>query len=235
VLAEVLGHVQGDTVDSFQGAGSVPVSYNVLGPTNVSMTSTTGSVQLGAAYSEGGALALSFGDVPPGTPGISWIFVATGPSGVDGDISAIQVLTTKQKQTVASTAPPTAAPVDNTGSTYRLDEPIPGDILYANTSSPLLAGANGTWSNIDAPVKPLWDLSYFSRSDQFQTWFVYKPRIANSIWVPLGYVPWNWSGTATLSGGTWTLSGQTWSQNPAATIPNAYTSIPFPQWSGHLP
>jgi len=235
VLAEVLGGVQGDTVDAFEGAGSVSVSYNVLGPTNVSMVSTTGSVQLGPAYSEGGALALSFGDIPPGTPGISWVFTATGPAGVAGQISAIQVLTTKQKQTVISTAPPTAAPVDNTGSTYRLDEPIAGDILYANTFSQLPASTTGTWSNIDAPVKALWDLGYFTRSDQFQTWFVYKPTLNDSIWVPLGYVPWNWSGTATLSGSTWTLSGQTWSQNPAATIPNAYTSIPFPAWSGHLP
>lgn len=118
---------------------------------------------------------------------------------------------------------------------YKLDEPLAGDFLYFNHVNELKAGQPGAWSDEDSPFRALWDLSYLQRHDQFQTWFVYKPRLPSAVWVPLGYVQWNWAGTAMLSGTTWNLSGASASPNPSAVIPNSYTAIPLPTWAGHLP
>ena len=43
-----------------------------------------------------------------------------------------------------------------------------------------------------------------SESDKFETWVMYKPNGANSVWVPLQKYSWSWSCTTKWQNNQWT-------------------------------
>jgi hypothetical protein len=243
VLAEVPGNVQPDTVDKFEGTGSVPVTYHVLGPTNVSMTAQTGPVLVGPYPDPTSSPALHLGMPPltqcPATlgsppPGILYKLQAKAPAGPAGWISAIQLikLTASMTPKAGVTPAPTQPPSTNG---FVLDSY--GSVFYGNYRDQVNPGQTKQWCLPDSPgtiLAPDW--ASYTRSDQFEDWFVYEPNIANSIWVPIGYITWSWAGsTMQNANGTWAPPSNVTTPNPTFQYPLPYAQVPFPTWTGHYP
>lgn len=88
----------------------------------------------------------------------------------------------------------------------------------------------------DAPGNLLIDdFNAVTRSDAFQAFFMYRPGGPESIWIPIGMLPWGWGGTATRTitnpddQNVWT--GPTNSSRFAGPIS---LSAAFPEWTATL-
>ena len=169
------------TVNLSDGAqASATATFNVSGPTNVTVTATAGTVVI--QYND----EMSFGD-SSGTPGMSFQASATMPTGTPGTFSWVQVVVSS----CYTDTPP--------GSPYCLT-PNALDSTY-----PYDSGASAA----DSPNVGLTsDLSQVSDTDSFDMYLMWNPGTANSIPVPLGFVAWGWSGDATQnqSTGVWSLN-----------------------------
>ncbi len=75
-------------------------------------------------------------------------------------------------------------------------------------------------------------LTSLSRSDQFETYLMYKSDTADSIWVPLKKMTWHWSGSATKGDDTWSLVEG--SGDYSSTPPAGNDTIEMPEWDNHL-
>lgn len=171
-------------------------TFNVKRPTT-QITSTTGAVSINTAF---GNLEMSFGT--PTARGIVFSGEVSIPQGFSGDTQWVQVVTISKTRTLTDGTVQTAS-----GSGLDTYYPYPG-----NDDSP---GVDLTSSYTQRTV-----------NDGYQTYLMFKPSIANSIWVPLRVLSWSWSGTATLSGGTWNLSNANHSQNPVGA-----DAIIHPKWN----
>lgn len=241
--------IYGDSSDSaakkdapyYYSAGFV--DYNVLGPHNIQMLATLGQVRTapnpelgncGVALSDGVSYLASPDPCPSVTdaPGIAWSFKATAPSGGDGLIDSTQLI-----DYIAAASPdplfsrPVTTPAPNTNG-FRLDSCVHyGDNNGQHTG--IRGGSSATWISRDAPGTLL-DQSWvwFNRADNFETTFVYRPNGANSIWVPLGVMYWNWSGTSSRAQLIpWRLVS---SSNPVPTVvipTDPATPLPLPTWN----
>ncbi|HEX8203291.1 MAG TPA: hypothetical protein VF590_22635 [Isosphaeraceae bacterium] len=76
------------TADGDGAPQSTSVTYNVLAPTSVSMTSVTGAVEVSNPNFPGSGLELHHGT--NARPGIRWTLTATAPAGGDGEIAGTQ-------------------------------------------------------------------------------------------------------------------------------------------------
>lgn len=212
------------TVQGVVGGAQMKASAKLeaLAPTNVSMTSHTTAVQLGATYRY--PVALSFGsDLALDRAGIAFAFGAQAPKGGDGQIAGAQLI----NYTVCFTgldAPQDAQPTCQTKGTFELDNAFP----VANPVS-ISGGRSATWTNDDSPQTPV--VSYartLSRSDRFKTYLVYRPSGADSIWVSLGRLDWSWSGGARREGrrGRWNGPlNPLWTTNPVGS-----PTSELPEW-----
>jgi hypothetical protein len=68
-----------------------------------------------------------------------------------------------------------------------------------------------------------------SRSDNFETFLMFKPGVGSSIDVPIRKMQWQWSGLATNSNGTWSLL----SSNVAITATNLNATA-HPSWTNNV-
>ena len=66
------------------------------------------------------------------------------------------------------------------------------------------------------------------RTDQFQTYLMYKPAGENSIWIPLKKMTWFWSGEATKgTNDVWNLD----SGSSPTVAPVGIVTYEFPDWN----
>ncbi len=84
----------------------------------------------------------------------------------------------------------------------------------------------------DSPGAALFPATYFTtpdslnRVDSFTLTLIFKP--SGGIWVPLGQLPWSWSGTAVYAAGAWTL------QSGTQSVGSYSTSTTFPSWTHNV-
>jgi hypothetical protein len=198
--------------EAYWGLANAKSSADILAPTVVSITSNTGSV---ATDAKAGQLACMIGQhfgyvnmpgctLPGAVPGIHWKMTAKAPPGAAGELDGTQLINRSDSVTAIKGVSPVPTPYPGTGGTKELDTCI----HYGNDANmhvPIASGATGTYASDDSPGFPLqaaWKT--FTAADTFVNYFVFKPTdLAGTpasrlnIWVPLGYLNWNWSGNST--------------------------------------
>jgi hypothetical protein len=126
-----------------------------------------------------------------------------------------------------------------TGSAFRVQLVTDGSLSGGKncTITPGLdTGYPYPLTNDSPPVVLLSSYTTLTRTENFKTYLMWQSNTANSIPVPLGYLPWGFSGSANCSGScgsaaNWTASG---SGGPG-TFHTAQSSDPnygYPTWSG---
>jgi hypothetical protein len=239
--------------EDFWGAVQAKATADVLAPTGVTMQSATSRVFVGRNPNATCGFALSFGvSAGPGDPtwcvhadtpgkGITWHFTATAPEGGTGSLDATQLVLSTDTMTPLPKATPPIAPPPTSTSGFALDTCIHfGDHLKMHQT--VNANESATWWTSDSPggqLFPSWQS--LERHDTFTTYFVYRPDDQDgaptgrsNIWVPLGVMDWNWSGTATNAGtpasAKWSLTQESWLHNPAGSARN----LDLPTWTSYI-
>ena len=185
--------------------------FNVKRPTG-SITTSTGSVALDNA--SGGSFSLHFGVISTsGTPGITFTRSISVPSGFSGDTQWVQIVdsTTRTK-------------TPNGANTLTLQGSGVLDTNYPYTSA-ITSAEDSPRSAVDPCT-----FSFISVSDSYTMHLMFKPSGANSLWVPLRQVSWNWSG----SGGRFTTCGWILSTSNHSTNPTDQDSTDYPTWTGNV-
>lgn len=164
--------------------------------------------------------AIYFGNTP-GTPhGITWTFTADAPSGDNGYVAATQLAKFSAHRYDFN-----HSLVGDTSSSgnYWLDAcPI-----YASATQ--ASGGTYTWTSWDSPGLVVQPSDSSADIDlQFQTYFMYRPGGVASIWVPIGELEWNMSGSAAKQGSPpqWFMFDSSWAANPSGAA-----STTFPVWT----
>lgn len=209
-------------------------------PTSIRLSATTQPVRVGTYVS--GTIALSLGSLlsRPTSSGIAFTFTATEPSQDQGGyVAATQLVRSESQYTRNPNGDPTAGMFPSTGGTFWLDAcPLYPGVGFANGTF-VQADGHGKfkYQADDAPGTILSrDFNAVTRTDAFQSFFMYRPSGAESIWVPLGVLPWGWGGTATRTianpdvGNSWT--GPT---NASQSVGSSSLAAPFPTWTLTLP
>jgi hypothetical protein len=86
-----------------------------------------------------------------------------------------------------------------------------------------------SWTLVDDPNVTFAGATAVTVTQQFQTYLMYQPPYASSIWVTLQMMNWNWNGQSAFTNGAWTAptafpTGSTaFSQNPTG---NNSTTLP---------
>jgi hypothetical protein len=202
------------------------VAFNVLAPGNLSMTSSTGRVAVGNPGFGEGEIELHFGNYE--RCGIEFTLSATAPPGGAGEIAGTQLI--QQVRTR----------LFNDGNTrdwstqgrFVLDTQTP-----LNPARQIASGGSRTWNGTDSPGTPLApNQQRASVDDHFRVYFMYRPAGADSIWVTLMLLCWEWSGVTTRVGApsgtanTWhTATAVSHSHNPSG-VP----SSELPVWSSNV-
>lgn len=182
-VVQVAATVQGTAL-------TASVTFDVKAPTAVSMTSATGAVAVSNPGFPDSGLELHYGTST--TPGISWTLRATAPAGGDGEIAGTQLINTNRTRT------PNAgrAQTFSSGGAFVLDNTVP----YA-PSVAIAGGASATWTSDDSPGTPLTsNLRDKAVSDSFRLYLMYRPAGADSIWVTIARLDWDWAGQTTRVG-----------------------------------
>jgi hypothetical protein len=207
---------------------SASVTVNVLVPTDVTMTSVTGTVAVSNPGFPGSGLELHFGT--NATPGITWTFSAKAPAGGSGEIAGTQLDAPTHQRTLNSGV----VQKRNPAGAMLLDTNVP----YA-ASVPIAAGAAATWTSSDTPGLPLSaTLQSVTGRARFETYFMYKPAGADSIWVTIGRLDWSWTGTTARAGAP-ASPANNWGA-PTATSPAAGAnpagapSTQLPTWTDNV-
>lgn len=227
--------------EDYWGQTNAAAMANVLAPTAVEITSKTGEIWFGRDPSFDCHLALHFGypnivsDCPKhgALPGTTWTMKATAPSGGAGELDGTQLIDVADSiDPVPSASPiPTAYP-GTTG--FALD----GCIHYGNYNNrhePIAAGAPATYTQEDTPTLAMMrSWKTLTATEKFTLSFVYKPADQagapagrTNIWVPLGHLPWNWSGTGEVSNGRARLTASAHPTDPPGVVGND----PLPTWT----
>lgn len=243
----VPGNLEGDEYDGWL-YGIVPsnsrelltVEYFPVEPAPT-LNATTGQVFVTADPGmAGNPLSLALGIPPPAAcetpnpaPGIHYKFSAVQPTWppniaqtpiplptVSGELDAIQLISIQAMATVIPTTSPVPPPPDFTD--FRHDGP---DLLY---DLPVNFPSTKSWCSSDSPFTTLDGYSYLSRTDEFQTYFMFNPETKNSIWVPLALMTWGWDGTTSLVKGKWTAPS-------GAATPPAYNYFGNIAWGNPPP
>jgi hypothetical protein len=204
------------------------LTFNVLAPTGVTMTSVTGTVAVSNPGFPGAGLELHFGT--NATPGIAWTCRATAPAGGTGQIAATQLDEVRHERTLNDGTRQTRNP--DPAGVYRLDTKVP----YAAPVA-IAAGGQATSTTNDSPGGPLTAAlrQYRSRAN-FRLYFMYKPDGADSIWVTIGRLDWNWTGETTRVGAP-ASADNNW--NPPLNVansvnPSGVASTELPIWTANV-
>jgi hypothetical protein len=169
-----------------QTSPAASATFNVQGPTAATMTTPTISpVSIGLSPLQMGMF------VPPTTPGIAFNATLTQPQAAQGTIAYVQYLNNFNLQytTSGGCAPFGYGP--GIDGAYPYDQSPNGAKSYSTNDSPGIVLYNNSTAA--------------TASFQATMYLMWQPTLSSSIPVPLGDVTWQWSGTATESGGKWTL------------------------------
>jgi hypothetical protein len=166
------------------------VHYDVLAPSNVSMTSTTGAVGVGFnKIPDTPWLALYYGT--QNQVGIKWTCKATAPKGGAGEFGLIQLVKRLNEL------------IDNRGkpkiisdAQYALDTWVPYNGLSIDVGD---GKAEFLVANDNPDVELTADFSKASVNESFRTYFMYRSR-GDSIWVTLMRLDWHWAAETTRVG-----------------------------------
>lgn len=163
---------------------------NVLAPTAVTMPSVTGAVGVGDPGFGGGGIELHYGR--SGAVGIRWTLTCTAPAGGAGQIAGTQLNRSHRTRTANNRT----VQVNSTNGTWQLDTSVPYSAAVA-----IAAGAGATWTGNDTPGTPLTQ-AYRQKTvdDRFRIYFMYKPSGADSIWVTIMRLDWDWQASTTRVG-----------------------------------
>jgi hypothetical protein len=173
------------------------VSYAVLAPTNLSMTSVTGRVEVSDPnMRHAPGLALHFGTFAtnPKKPGISWTFKATAPAGGAGKLAATQLINPRRDITNNDDTPMSL----NFGGDFVLDTTTP-----YKPAVDIAESAEATWKETDSPAMTLPSvIKAASANLHFKVYLMYRPAGEDSerIWVTVGLLEWFWQGKTTRTG-----------------------------------
>lgn len=203
---------------------SASATFRVLAPTGLAMTSVTGTVEVSNPGFPGSGLELHFGT--NAVSGIVWTFTATAPAGGTGQFVGTQTVSPHGTRTRNDGTVQTRS----SAGVFQLDNTIQYDAPVA-----VAASASATWTSNDSPGSPLTaDLRDNTQSRQYRTYFMYRPDGADSIWVTIGRLDWNWAGRSTRTcaagpGGWCAASGVANSNNPAGAA-----STELPEWTANV-
>lgn len=219
------------------GLVSSAAPYNIIGPSNISMTVQESSVQ--DSFWNLCCIAMSLGTTLnlPSSAGIQFNFSATAPPGSDGNgyFAASQQVSENDSQVATPNFTPTPPPLDNNGTNvYWRDGcalmTTQSDGSDGHARNLYVAGAQPvTYITVDAPEPAFLSdaLNQFTANEAFKTWFMYRPTGVNSIWVPLGEVRWHWQATANRTGpGVWASPSSEVTPAPIVDQPATH----FPSW-----
>lgn len=108
---------------------------------------------------------------------------------------------------------------------------ITGTRTWANALDGSLPYSANTGTEDSPGVAIESDTTSLSRSDSFDMWLEFKPgdAQAQSHWVPLRRVHWEWGGTAVKSNGNWLLQSQHNTANPSDVEEQEY-----PRWNNKV-
>jgi hypothetical protein len=168
------------------------------------MSSSTGNVSINNSW---GTLQLTYGT--PANHGFDITANAHVPTGFTGSFQFLQIA----------------------NSWLRRIRFKNGD-WYRNAGTKLLDTSAIYPSYNDSPGMEL--ISTFDKaeaSDSFESYLMFKPSGASSIWVPLRVIKnLSWSGKATRTGAaTWTLDSSNNNNNPTS-----LDATDFPEWNGNI-
>lgn len=193
------------------------------------MASTTSSVLVGPWGGDTADIRLSFGD-PSTAPGISFQLTATAPPGDSGYVAGTQLVNSRTTST-----PPSS--VNTTGGAYWLDACPLYDNYQTGIGGPPGTGSQFLWQSQDSPNAGLSSaFDIVSAADSLRMYFMYRPKGAESIWVPIGRLDWFWQGTASRTGNPLVNHGWTGPTNAANSInPAGAAASVFPEWPQTFP
>jgi len=202
-----------------------PVSFNGV------ITTTTPVINVGSGMlTQGGNPVTSLNFGYPG-PDYGIQFTATLTTTYGGQVALIQLVNTTHTVTLASGTQGVQA-----SNGYVLDDPRSGTVpQYGGAKGvitfPPVTSAQVPWT--DATAVSLQGATAATTNDQFQTYLMYQPPGAGSIWVTLQMLTWSWSGSASQANGAWALGpNNTFSPSPAGASTTGTSSTTLPQWSG---
>ena len=149
-----------------------------------------------------------------------------------GQIALIQLVNVNRTVTLSSERVGTEA----SGNTPVLDDFGSGTApQYSDLDgiASVSAMQNAQFSLIDTLALSLQGATAASGNDSFQTYLMYQPPGANSIWVTLQTLSWSWNGSVSLVNGSWALgNGNSFGPSPAGETVNGMSSTSLPVWSG---
>jgi hypothetical protein len=187
-------------------SASAGATFNVVGPTSVSVSTPLGQWQINSNSS---GFELDFGFPLPPDQGIQFNGQATSPSGHAGTyewaqlIGSDNITVTAGSQTLSCTA--------GTG----LDNQFPYTTGLSAADSPSLSLPSAD--------------SKITSSDTYTMYFMWRPGLTGDIPVPLGYVTWQIYGDAVQSGATWTV------QADSTRSANSFQqSASYPVWTSKV-
>lgn len=184
-------------------SASATATFNVVGPTAVSVATPLGQWQVNPNSS---GFELDFGFPISPDLGIQFNGRATSPSGYTGTYEWVQLIGGDNTTFTAGSS--TLTCTKGTG----LDNQFPYSTGLSTSDSPSLG-----LPSADSKV---------TRSNTFKMYFMWRPGLTGDIPVPLGYVSWQIFGDAVQSGGTWTA------QSDSTRSANAFqASSSYPQWT----
>lgn len=190
-------------------------TFDVDGPTNVSMTSLTLRAGVTASPYTGttSPIYIRFGEyIYHDSTGISWTFQATQPAGVSGRLVGTQIIWGE----VAG------APV--TGDVYNVSEFMDGCPFYWTPST------TNVWLQSDSPRAPVTAVdTLYGQVNIFQDFLMYRPDGPGNIWVPVGTLWWDEGGIAVKD--STQPSGWRMINEIHAVDPTGMASSQFPRWS----
>jgi len=176
------------TLTNGQTSPTVSATFNVQGPSAVSLTTPTiSAVSIGLSPLEMGMF------VPPETSGIEFNATLQQPQGANGNIVFVQTLNSYDYQYSTSGTCPLQSYGPGFDGGYPTDESAVGATSYSTNDSPgvpLYSNATGVTASFSATTYLMW-----------------QPSLTSSpvIPVPLGYINWQWSGSAVQNGEVWSF------------------------------
>lgn len=177
------------TLANGQNSATVTGTFNVEGPSAISLTTPTISpVSIGLSPLYMGMF------VPPDTPGIVFNATLQQPESVQGTIVFVQNLNEYNYQYTTSGGCPLQSYGPGIDTGYPYDESPVGATTYSTNDSPrvpLYTNATEVTASFNATMFLMWQPSLPS-----------TPVIP----VPLGSITWQWSGDAEQNGGTWSFA-----------------------------
>ena len=204
-------------------AGFRPVKPSAITSTvEFSGATTTNVPAVSIAVAQNGVVTLGFGSSgAPQSDGIT--FNMNLSTTIGGKFALLQLVNFADTNTFPSGAPS----VSSSKNLYVLDNGASsnGFPQYNGMGGIIPADPNAqpSWSLVDDPNVAFTGASGVSVTQQFKTYLMYQPPNANSLWVTLQLMSWNWNGQSALANGVW--------PTPTAFPPGVPTFSPNPSGS----